>query len=158
MAIERAYPGDSFGVGADPRNDDRVRTALGALGKLDGRNKAVGGEMGKAPYESLTITTNDVVRFVQPGVGMALVQFENLDGPVVKFESRWKRFNGQEGVQKGTLRQSAESGWQTPVIVHAGEKLSFEWSEGGDGKAYIYFDPTSQKATLLGRAAFDAGF
>ena len=34
LIIERAYPQPSFGVGPDPRGDQRIKTALAALHKL----------------------------------------------------------------------------------------------------------------------------
>ena len=34
LLIERAYPQPSFGVGPDPRSDQRIKTALAALHKL----------------------------------------------------------------------------------------------------------------------------
>jgi len=34
LVIERAYPQPSFGVGPDPRGDQRIKTALSALHKL----------------------------------------------------------------------------------------------------------------------------
>ena len=36
LVIERAYPSKSFGVGPDPRGDERIKTALIALGKSKG--------------------------------------------------------------------------------------------------------------------------
>ena len=36
IVIDRAYPSPSFGVGRDPRGDDRIKTALIALHKLPG--------------------------------------------------------------------------------------------------------------------------
>jgi hypothetical protein len=36
LVIERAYPQPSFGVGPDPRGDQRIKTALAALHKLKG--------------------------------------------------------------------------------------------------------------------------
>jgi hypothetical protein len=36
LVIERAYPSPSFGVGPDPRGDQRITTALKALHKLKG--------------------------------------------------------------------------------------------------------------------------
>jgi len=36
LVIERAYPQPAFGVGPDPRGDQRIKTALAALHKLKG--------------------------------------------------------------------------------------------------------------------------
>ena len=36
LVVERAYPQPSFGVGPDPRGDQRIKTALAALHKLKG--------------------------------------------------------------------------------------------------------------------------
>lgn len=35
LVIDRAYPSPSFGVGPDPRNDERVKSALAAMNKLE---------------------------------------------------------------------------------------------------------------------------
>jgi hypothetical protein len=34
LVIERAYPAPGFGVGPDPRSDERIRVALAGLKKL----------------------------------------------------------------------------------------------------------------------------
>lgn len=152
LKIDRAYPTAEFAVGPDPRSDERIRTALVEAGKLKRppaeKPPEPAGEAGEAPYTALEITTHDVIRFVQPGVGVALVRFENLGGSVVHYHVRFTTFYGKETEHRSAIRKRAEDGWQTPVLVQAGD-ISFEWSEGGPDKAFIYFDPRIQKATLV---------
>lgn len=152
LTIDRGYPTASFGAGPDPRSDERIRTALAEGGKLNRppaeKPPEPAGEAGEAPYTALEITPHDVIRFVQPGVGIALVRFEDLGGPVVAYHVRFTAVSGRETEHRSVLRKRAEGGWQTTVLVQAGE-ISFEWSAGGPDKAFVYFDPRIQKATLV---------
>ena len=153
MVIDRTYPGGDSGPGPDPRNDERIRRALEAAGKLDRQvpnpNNVM--EMDPAHFLHLTVTTNDTVRVEKPGVGTALVRFVEFGNRSARYVWRFKPMHGgraksgEGSVDENTLGHA---------IVQAGD-IRLEWSDGGASKGYVYYYPYREHAELLGREKFD---
>lgn len=88
LVVERAYPSPSFGVGPDPRGDQRIKTALTALHKLKNAEAAWGD-----PVDGVS------VRLRADKIGWAI-----NETPALKLDVR------NQGQQEFSIAQSQESG------------------------------------------------
>jgi hypothetical protein len=156
MVIDSGYPGASSGNRPDPRNDERIRTALKAAGKLDRQVPKAEKVMETDPSQflHLTVTTNDTVRVEKPGVGTALVRFIEFGRRTAKFAWRFKPTHGGQASSGGGSVDEITPGH---AVFQAGD-IRLEWSDGGESKGYVYYHPYRENAGLLGRETFDREF
>jgi hypothetical protein len=153
MVINSGYPGASSANRLDPRNDERIRVALKAAGKLDRQlpkpEKVM--ETDPSQFLHLTVTTNDTVRVEKPGVGTALVRFIEFGKRSAKFA--W-RFKSTQGGQATSGEGSVDEITPGHAVMQAGD-IRLEWSDGGASKGYVYYHPYRENAELFGREVFD---
>jgi hypothetical protein len=114
-------------------------------------------------FQSLTVTTNDVVRLTRAGGGKAVVQFTSFGVKTASY--RWRYWKpGATTAQEGAGAVYEKIGYdESPealalpkhdCTVRAGD-LNLEWSYGGTDQGYLYFYPSCERVQLLAAEAFD---
>jgi hypothetical protein len=130
---------------------------------------ATGLNVSSGEKKSVSITGNDVVRIQTPSGAAALVQFTNF-GPGSSASYHWRyRSAKSQSVKSGSgqVRESFEnkpnadgSYSQAPdydTTVRAGDIL-IEWSLGGTGSAWLYYNTNSATIQILGSDTFEKDF
>lgn len=118
--------------------------------------------------EALKVPLNAVVHVLLPSGQIALIQFTSIGNGTAEYRWKYRRAPGG-GVSSGTgalveRYQGIPAGESRPVLVdtlsghnvtvRAGEILA-EWSSGGEGYCYFYFDSKLAHAKVLKAAAFE---
>jgi hypothetical protein len=130
---------------------------------------AAGLDISRGELKSVSITANDVVRIQTPSGAAALVQFTAFGpGDAASYHWRYRSAKSQP-IKSGTgqVREAFESKpdadgshSQAPdheVTVHAGDIL-IEWSCGGTGTAWLYYNTNSATIQILSSDAFKKDF
>ncbi|HWQ91129.1 MAG TPA: hypothetical protein VN673_05620, partial [Clostridia bacterium] len=153
LTIDRAYPDPSFGVGGDPRGDNRIRKALETAGKLD---RTASKTSPREPTDRgalvhLAVNSNDVVRVAKPGVGMGLIKITEFGKEALKYRWRFNPLNGAPEMSGETTLSNSPSG---PAALTLG-KLRLGWS-GGETNGWVYYHAFREKVEVLKPEAFES--